>query len=249
MRSTLATDFFKLPVPRAFGHRGCAGTHPENTMPSFQAAADAGARYLELDVHMTRDGELVVSHDDNLARCCGREGVIRQMDYLQVRDADAGFCFAPERGFPFRGRGVKIPRLADVLASFHATRFIIEVKQEQPSLAEPMLRVIDRAGMDGMVLIASEHQKPLEEVRKRAPSIPTNLGYYEIAAFLNAMANADQAYRPPGDALQIPPRHYDWKLATPEAIAMAHRHALEVHIWTVNEEPDMRALLRWALTE
>ncbi len=243
MRSTLSTDFFNPPMPRAFGHRGSAGTHPENTLPSFQAAVDAGASYLELDVHMTRDGEIVVSHDDNLERTCGRPGLIREMDYVEVREADAGFGFAPERGFPFRGRGVRIPRLAAVLASFHATRFIIEVKQEQPSLVERMLRVIDSAGMVGRVLIASEHQKPLDEVRWRTPSIPTNLAYHEIAAFLTAMATANSIYRPPGDALQIPPEYYSWKLATPETVAMAHRHGLEVHIWTVNEEPEMRTLL------
>lgn len=230
-------------MPRAFGHRGSAGTHPENTLPSFQAAVDAGACYLELDVHMTRDGEIVVSHDDNLERTCGRPGIIREMNYVEVREADAGFCFGPKRGFPFRGRGIKIPRLADVLANFHAIRFIIEVKQEQPSIVERMLRVVESAGMAGMVLIASEHQQPLEEVRRRTPSIPTNLAYHEIAAFLTAMATVDSIYHPPGDALQIPPDYYSWKLATPETVAMAHRHGIEVHIWTVNEESEMRALL------
>ncbi len=243
MRSTLSTDFFNPPMPRAFGHRGSAGTHPENTLPSFQAAVDLGVCYLELDVHMTRDCEIVVSHDDNLERTCGCPGVIRELDYVELREADAGLCFAPDRGFPFRGRGVRIPRLADILASFPAIRFIIEVKQEQPSLVERMLRVIDSAGMAGRVLVASEHQKPLDEVRQIAPSIPTNLAYHEIAAFLTAMATADSKYRPPGDALQIPPEYYSWKFATPETIAMAHRHGIEVHIWTVNEEPEMRALL------
>lgn len=243
MRSTLQTDFFKPPMPRAFGHRGSAGTHPENTLLSFQAAVDAGACYLELDVHMTRDGEVVVSHDDNLERTSGRPGLIREMDYVQVREADAGFCFAAERGFPFRGRGIKIPRLADVLATFHAFRFIIEVKQEQPSLVQPMLHVIDSAGMAGRVLIASERQKPLDEVRRSTPGIPTNFSYEEGAGFLNAMANPGAPYQPPGDALQIPTTYHDWKLATPETVAAAHRLGIEVHIWTVNEEPEMRALL------
>ncbi len=243
MRPSLSTDFFNPPMPRAFGHRGSAGTHPENTLPSFQAAVDAGICYLELDVHMTRDGEIVVAHDDDLERTCGHQGVIREMDYVEVREADAGFCFGPERGFPFRGRGVRIPRLADVLAAFPALRFIVEIKQEQPSLVERLLRVVDSAGMTGRVLIASEHQKPLDEVRKLVPSIPTNLAYYEVAAFLSAMATADSIYHPPGDALQIPPTYHDWTLASPETVAMAHRHGIEVHVWTVNEEPQMRSLL------
>lgn len=244
MRPTLDTDFFSLSLPRAFGHRGSAGTHPENTLVSFQAAADAGVRYLELDVHMTRDGEVVVSHDGNLERACGRPRLIMEMDYVEVRSADAGYTFSPDgQSFPFRGKGIRIPRLAEILASFRDVRFIVEVKQEEPSLVEPMLRVIDSAGMGRMVLIASEHQRPLEEVRALAPAMPTNFAYHEVAGFLTAMATTDRHYQPAGDALQIPPEYYSWKLATAETVEMAHRLGIEAHIWTINDEPDMSALL------
>src|SRR5580658_5704005 len=102
MRSNLDSDFFTPARPRIFGHRGSAGTHPENTVPSFQAAIDLGARYLETDVHMTRDGEIVVSHDPDLARSSGVPIVIKDADYADVARADAGYTFSPDgKEFPF----------------------------------------------------------------------------------------------------------------------------------------------------
>ncbi|MGH7812696.1 MAG: glycerophosphodiester phosphodiesterase [Candidatus Binataceae bacterium] len=239
------SDFFSLPPPRAMGHRGSAGTHPENTLVSFAAAAEAGVGYAELDVHMTRDGEIGVCHDDNLMRTCGRAGTIREMAYAEVATADAGAAFTLDGGatHPFRGRGVTIPRLSEVLAAFPQLRFVIEIKQTSPSLVAPLLDVIDRAGMRRTVLIASEHQEPLDEVRRLAPEIPTNFSYLEGGGFFQAMAARDANYRPPGAALEIPPSYESWQLVTPESVEFAHRIGVEVHVWTVNEESEMDRLL------
>lgn len=237
MRSSLDSDFFSAPRPRIFGHRGSAGTHPENTIASFQAAIDLGVRYLETDVHMTRDGEIVVSHDGDLERICGRPGVIKEMEYADLATADAGYNFTLDgKDFPFRGKGLRIPRLAELLATFPNALWNIDLKPQDVGITERALRVIDGAKMHRRVLLASEHQNRLDEVRALAPGIPTNFGYQEIAAFMQALASQDVNYHPTGDALQIPPEYYSWKLATPETIAMAHRHGVEVHIWTVNDE-------------
>jgi glycerophosphoryl diester phosphodiesterase len=243
MREHPDTDFFKPAAPRAFGHRGSAGTHPENTLESFAAAAAVGIRYLELDIHMTRDGEVVVSHDDHLERTCGRAGVIREMTYAELAAADAGRMFTLDgANFPFRDKGIRVPRLAEVLAAFPKLWIEIEVKQIAPSLVVPMLDVIDRAGMRRRVFVASEHQEPLDEVRKLAPEIPTNFSYFETGGFFQAMASRDN-YRAPGDALQIPRSYESWQLVTPDSVEFAHRIGLEVHVWTVNEEAEMTELL------
>jgi len=245
MPNHLDTDFFKLPRPRAFGHRGSAGTHPENTLESLRAAAAMGAPYLELDIHSTRDGEIVVAHDDHLARMCGLERTIPEMTYAEVAAADAGRMFTLDGGatFPFRGKGIAIPRLADVLAAFPKLRVIVEVKQIAPSIVAPMLNVIDRAGMRRNVLVASEHQEPLDEVRKLAPDIPTNFSYLESGQFMQAMVAGGANYTPPGAALQIPREYNSWPLVTPESVAFAHRIGIEIHVWTVNEQSEMTDLL------
>jgi glycerophosphoryl diester phosphodiesterase len=244
MRPSLDSDFFSAPRPRIFAHRGSAGTRPENTMVSFRAAFDLGARYLETDVHMTRDGEIVVSHDPDLAGCCGGTGLIKDADYADIAEADAGYAFTLDgKEFPFRGKGHRIPRLIELLTTFPDAFFNIDLKPEDVSLTEAVLRVIDAAKMRRRVLLTSEHQNRLDEVRAMASGIPTSFGYLEIAAFMQALASRDVTYEPKGDALQIPPEYYSWKLATAETVAMAHRYGLEVHIWTLNDEPSMRAML------
>ena len=244
MRGQFDTDFFQPPKPRAFGHRGSAGTHPENTLESFRAAVAMGVSYLEFDLHMTRDGQIVVSHDEHLARTCGHPGVIREMTYAEIAALDAGATFSADgASFPFRGRGLTVPRFADLLAEFSELRMIIEIKQTTPSLVAPMLNLIDRAAMRRNVLIASELQPPLDEVRKLAPTIPTNLSYLDSGGFFQAMAARDASYRPPGAAIQIPRQYESWQLVTPDSVEFAHSIGLEVHVWTVNEESEMAELL------
>lgn len=214
-------------------------------MASFQAAYDLGTRYLETDAHMTRDGEIVVSHDGDLERTCGQPGVFSEMDYADIAKTDAGYTFTFDgREFPFRGKGLRIPRLAELLAAFPSAFFNIELKPEAASgITVSALRVIDAAKMRRRILLSGEHQIRLDEVRAIAPGIPTSFSYLEIAAFMQVMASGDPAYHPAGDAMQIPPEYYSWKLATPETVAMAHRYGVEVHIWTLNDEPAMREML------
>jgi glycerophosphoryl diester phosphodiesterase len=244
MREHLDTDFFAPAAPRVFGHRGSAGTHPENTLESFAAAVAAGVQYLEFDLHMTRDGEVVVSHDDHLERNCGRAGVICEITYAELAAADAGRMFTLDGAtFPFRDKGIRIPRLRDVLAAFPQLRMIVEIKQVTPSVVAPMLDLVDRAGLRRNVFFASEHQQPLDEVRKLAPEIPTNFSYLETGVFVQAMGTRDSAYRPPADAVQMPRSYESWQLVTPDSVEFAHRVGLEVHVFTVNDESEMIELL------
>jgi glycerophosphoryl diester phosphodiesterase len=244
MREHLNTDFFTPARPRVFGHRGSAGTHPENTLESFRAAVASGVQYLEFDIHMTRDGEVVVSHDDHLERNCGRAGVIRETTYAELAGADAGRMFTLDGStFPFRDKGIRMPRLAEVLAAFPELRMVVEVKQIAPSVVAPMLAVIDRAGMRRNVLVASEHQEPLDEVRMLAPEIPTNFSYLESGLFIQAMGTRDASYRPPADAVQISHFYQNWELVTRQSVEFAHSFGIEMHVWTVNEEAEMSELL------
>jgi glycerophosphoryl diester phosphodiesterase len=240
----LDTEFFDSPRPRIIAHRGFSAAYPENTMPAFRAASEAGALYLELDIHMTNDGEIVVLHDDDLRRIAAHEGIVAEMSLAEISAADAGYNFpAGIEAFPFRGKGIRVPTLGEVLAAFPRQLFIIEIKQTFPSLVEAALGTIKRAGMSRRVLIASEHQEPLDEVRALAPSIPTNFSSREVGAFMQSLPPGAPAFSPPGAALQVPPEYLSWKLVTPLSVAVAHRIGVEVHVWTVNEAAEARTLL------
>jgi glycerophosphoryl diester phosphodiesterase len=147
MRPGLDTEFFELPLPRVIAHRGASGDYPENTLPAFTAACTMGAPYFELDVHITRDGEIVVIHDDNLRRVAGHDGVISDMTMAELATADAGHNFTCDGVFPFRAQGIRVPSLAEVFAAFPRQRFILEIKQNSPYLVPAILAVIDRAKM------------------------------------------------------------------------------------------------------
>ena len=101
-------------------HRGASAYAPENTLPAFDMAARQGADAFELDVRLTKDGAAVVIHDATLERTTGMTGPVRARNLAELRSADAGRWFTPDRGrtLPFRGTGVRIPALAEVLWSF-----------------------------------------------------------------------------------------------------------------------------------
>jgi glycerophosphoryl diester phosphodiesterase len=244
MRQKSDTEFFDPPRPRVIAHRGASGDYPENTLPAFKAASEAGAPYLELDVHLTRDGEVVVCHDDTLTRTAGQDDVIREMTLEEVRRADAGYTFSTgEAGqFPFRGQGVQIATLSEVLGAFPQHRFIVELKHGG-ELVSATLETVRRTKMSRRVLIASEHQEPIEQIRTFAPDLPTNMPTQETGFFMMSLAPDAPDYVPLGEALQVPPEYHAWKLVTPESVKAAHKAGIEVHVWTVDDPAEMRALL------
>src|SRR5207245_3649074 len=123
--------------------RGASGNYPENTMPALRAAQAAAVPYIELDVHITRDGEVVVIHDEDLGRVAGHAGRIEEMTLAETRAADAGYSFSPDgEQFPFRGRGIYVPTLREVLETFSEQFFVIEIKPIEPRLAADLLAVV-----------------------------------------------------------------------------------------------------------
>ena len=243
MRSGLKTDFFAPPLPRLVAHRGGGGVRPENTLEAFTEAYRAGIRYFELDIHTSQDGTLAVCHDGDLARTTDLSGAIRELSYAAIARADAGYRFESSGGFPFRGRGIRVPRLVDVLNLPGDAFFVIEIKQIEPSLTASLNQTLTDSGARRRVLIASEHQQPLDQIRKLAPELPTSFSAPEIRAFFAAMMGPRDSYRAPADALQIPPSHGSMQLATSTSVTTAHDWGLEMHTWTINEEPEMRHLI------
>ena len=105
--------------PVNLAHRGASASAPENTLEAFRLAVESGAGGLEFDVHMTSDGEIVVLHDPTVDRTTDGTGPVSGMSLAEVRRLDAGYRFASEGANPYRGKGVRVPTLAEVLREFH----------------------------------------------------------------------------------------------------------------------------------
>lgn len=241
----MTSRYFSPPRPRLFAHRGAAGHFPENTLPAFATALASGLSYLEMDVWATADGSIVVHHDDNLLRLCGVDRPVSACSLTELQAFDAGFGFTAADGtHPFRGGGIAVPTLAEVLETFPQALCNIEIKQAAPAIEPLVLETVRRAGAADRVLLAAEQGAVMQRLRPLCGEIPTSLSFDESAAFFAWLeAGGRGVYRPPGVALQIPETWQGRTLVTGQTVAAAHAVGLEVHVWTVNAEPAMERLL------
>lgn len=246
----MKTRYFDPPLPRLYGHRGSSAHYPENTLPSFRAALDAGMPYLELDVWATRDGHVVIHHDENTLRLCGVNRRICDCTLPEVKDLDAGHTFSLDGGksFPFRGKGISIPTLDELFQACPDALYNIEIKQESPPVETLVLAAIRRAGKENTVLMAAEKDQVMQRLRPLCGDIPTSFSYGELEAFFGWLGRGcPSGYHPPGVALQIPETYGMKTLVSPPMLEAAHSLGLEVHVWTVNKPADMERLLKWGV--
>jgi len=217
---------------------------PENTLVSFRRACDEGADALELDVHATSDGEIVVMHDATVERTTDGSGAVRDLTMAEVARLDAGFRFSFDGGrtFPYRGQGVTVPRLADLLAALPGVPLNIEIKQERPSIVAEVVALLRAAR--SQVVLAAELDTIMAEIRAVAPDIPTSVAAGEVAAFVRGVQVGAPPKLPEGViALQIPPRFGDVTLVDAESLRAAHAQGVEVHVWTINDAHEARRLM------
>lgn len=239
-------SYFASQPPRAFGHRGAAGVAPENTVPSFALARALGATYLELDVHGTKDGVIVVLHDATLERTTNAAGPVRELNWEQVSNLDAGYRFTLDGvSFPYRGQGARIPSLENVLRTFPGCCFNIEIKQQEPPITEHVFHVLQRTNTIDRTLLAAEHHEIMEHIRSTCRgSVVTSMSAVEVAEFMERLAADNwEGYETPARAAQIPCSYAGIELVTKESIAAFHRFGCEVHVWTINDVQEIDRLL------
>lgn len=196
----------------------------ENTLLAFDHAVSLGYDYLETDVHVTNDGVLVAFHDADLERITGRPGTIADRAWSELQSIDLD--------------GASIPRLDELLSSFPETRFNIDPKVDAAVVplgdAIERFRAVDRVG------IGAFDDARITALQERfGPRLCTSPGPMELLTYLgNPSALAFETH----GCLQIPPRFGEFEL-TPTLLEAAHGLGLQVHVWTINEETEMRRLL------
>lgn len=239
--------------PRIFAHRGGSGLAPENTWPAFEQAHALGVDGFELDVHVSRDGEVMVMHDADLYRTTDAQGLISSMTADELSQVDAGFKFtspASPLQFPFRGRGVRIPRLRDLLVAFRDELVIIELKGTHPIVAERTFAVVRETDSLDRVCFGGFSWKMLRTLRKLDPRACSSASREETRwALYGSWLHISPAWaRALGvRAFQIPEMAGATRVVSPQFLEKAHAADLLVQVWTVNEEADMRRLAEWGV--
>jgi glycerophosphoryl diester phosphodiesterase len=235
------------PLPLTFAHRGGAGLWPENTLEAFRGAIELGCTHVETDVRMTRDGEIVVFHDETLERTTNGSGRVSAHTLSQLQRLDAGYRFSPDgKSFPRRGQGLRIPTLAEVVALSDEVRFNVEIKERGPfDLPRALLRFIEQQGIAERIVVAAERHELMREFRRHAQRrIATSASRRECLQFWFASRLRLTAFlRLPYQALQIPVRAGNLTVVTPQLLDAAHREGLAVHVWTIDERAEMLRLL------
>jgi glycerophosphoryl diester phosphodiesterase len=196
-------------------------------------------------VHATADGHVVVFHDETVDRTTDGTGLVRTRSLAELQRLDAGARFvAEDGGTPWRGRGCQVPTLAALLEAFPDTPVNIEIKQDEPPIEQAVLAVLDRFGARPRTLLAAEEASIMTRIRAAAPDVLTSFSSADAVEFVGRLGAGTLAgYRPPGVALQVPPCFGEIEVVTPAFVAAAHALGLEVHVWTVNDEPEMERLL------
>ena len=228
--------------PAIIGHRGAAGLAPENTLPAFEAALRHGATWLQLDVRRTADGALVAIHDETVDRTTNGRGAVREMTLSQLQLLDAGFHFTPDgRSFPFRGRGVTVPTLEQVLTAFPGARFWVDIRSDELDSADAVVTTLTRLGLRGRVVVASPHLRVLERLRATAPDIPTAASAEEaVRTALVQRLGLGSLVRRPSQVLSLPERYRGVPLVTEGLVRTARWWGVALHVGVVNDPHRMR---------
>ena len=218
--------FFASPRPLVFAHRGGSALAPENTIAAFDNGLALGADGLELDVHLSRDGVVVVHHDRLLDRTTTLQGPIAERTAEELRRAD-------------------VPTLAEVLARYRDPRIIIELKVNSAELAVATIDVVRQADAVDRVCLGSFGLRVLRAARAIEPAIATSGAREEVRWALYRSWIGWPVSRVAYSGYQIPELAGRTRVVSPRFVEYAHDAGLGVQVWTVDTEDAARRLLTW----
>lgn len=242
-----------------YAHQGGAWEGPSSTLHAIALALEVGATAIELDVHATSDGRLVVSHDPTVDRTTNGTGSIAELSWDEVRGLDNAYWWVPGADvtpgldpgrYPLRGlapadRRFRIALLEEVLDEFPGVVLNLDIKQTAPQVApyeEQLARILRRYGRTDDVIVASFLDAATASFANFAPEIPTSAGTAAVAEFCRSVL-AGEVPAPMGHvALQVPASFGEVPLVDERFVDVAHEQGLAVHVWTIEEEAEMERL-------
>jgi glycerophosphoryl diester phosphodiesterase len=254
-------------------HQGGEIEAPTNTLFALKTAKEKGADVLEIDVHMSADGEIVVIHDATVDRTTNGTGRVDSMTVEELKALDAAHWFVPDcgtchdeddsayeyRGFAtgevaipenfseFEPNDFTIPTLREVLETFPKDLINIEIKATAPETTpyeEELAALLDEYGRDDDTIVVSFLDHANERFKLYNSAVSTATATGETAAFwASAQGPLPGAPNPRYQALQVPIELEGVTVVTEDFVAKAHANGLAVHVWTINDEETMRWLV------
>lgn len=234
--------------PLVFAHRGGCAIGPENTLAAFDLGLAAGADGLECDVHLSADGVPVVCHDATLDRTTDATGPVAARTAAALAGVDAGWAFAAGDGrHPFRGLGIGVPTLRQVLERYRDSQIIVEMKTDDPELGRRVAADVRATGAADRVCAAGEWPDSLRAARQALPEMMSSACRPEVRMAVYRSWVGWPVRRPAYSRYQVPELAGDTRIVSPRFVRHAHRAGLTVEVWTVDEADDMARLLSWGV--
>jgi glycerophosphoryl diester phosphodiesterase len=222
------------------GHRGNAAHAPENTIESFQQAVAIGVDALELDVHLSADGHVVVIHDSTLDRTTDRSGRIERLTLAEIRGADAGARYTADHGasHPYRGSGIQVPMLDEVLETFGEMPLLIEIKT--PAASAATRQAVERHKAQHRCIVAAFDEAAMQPFR--GSGIPQGASRRDTARLLWRAALRVPVKQVDFRVLCMPPVYRGLPLPVGGFARMLEPLGVPVHVWTIDDVDDARRL-------
>ena len=256
-------------------HRGDSANIPENTMKAFQDAYELGVDCIETDVRLTKDNEFVFFHDMSTARTTNGTKKVHEYTLAELKALDAGYKFKDPttKEFSFRGKGLQIWTIDEIVPKFPNVRFNMDIKnskKNKPNASKLLADKLKALGVEKRVQVGSFHQDQIDAFRKFS-ECPTSAGPKETLRFWRTFRKwrkshkyvlaltESEMFAPKetqetvfGESLEygsltIPEKALFLRIITPDFIKFAHLMEIAIHVWTINDAPDIRRLLEWGV--
>ena len=237
------------PLPRVVAHRGDSAHFPENTLEAFSSAYKMGVDVIETDVHLSKDGILVIWHDETLDRNTNGTGRIEDHTLEELKTYDAGYTFTTDGGatFPFRGKGVQLCTLDEALKACPAQRFNVDLKTWGEPIVDAFIAVLEENQAKKRVVGASFHLANLKILRKKEPRIITSVSRIEVRKFLFLQKTRmlpKILHKSRQIIFQVPPSQGRTTVITPAFVKAMHKRNAIIQVWTINDKAEMVRLFR-----
>ena len=242
-------------VPRTLviAHQGGDGVWPGNTMFAFEQAVQIGADVLEMDAHITKDGHIVLMHDEEVDRTTDGAGLIEDKTLEELKRLDAAYGWSIDDGktFPYRGQGIQAPTLEEVFQRFPQMRYVIEIKLTNNPIDKPLCDLIRQYNMQDKALIGSFHDEAMKNFRATCPEVATSASRTEVRNYVllgkvflwGFYLPRFQTIQPPWD----PEESLGIQIMTERFVRESHAKNIRVEPWTVDDPELMKLYIEWGV--
>ena len=231
--------------PEIIAYRGGSKLWPENTLYAFEQAKTLGVDILEMDVRLSADGAMVLMHDSSVDRTTNGTGAVAQLTAAELQSLDAAYHWSDDHGqtYRYRGHGITVPIMAEVLSTFPEMRKSIKMQTPERVLSRTLCALIYTHAQMDRILVTSINEVSLQDFREMCPSVATSASNKEVRSFfaLN-MAFLVPIYNPAFHALQVPIQRNGIQVITAGFVRAAHERGIKVHVHKTNEDSEVQLM-------